>query len=70
MLYNLINKLDEKLSFSTVSAQCDIPCKSYVPISAQHAALTVVCMVDSLNERNEKNLKQTGQFVSTRQSKQ
>lgn len=54
MLYNLINKLDEKLCFSTVSAHCDIPCKIYDPITAQLAVLTMVRMVDLLNEHNAK----------------
>ncbi len=54
MLYNLIHKLDEKLCFSTVSAHCDIPCKIYDPIKAQLAVLTMVRMVDLLNELNEK----------------
>jgi len=54
MLYNLIHKLDEKLCFSTVSAHCDIPCKIYDPITAQLAVLTMVRMVDLLNELNEK----------------
>ena len=54
MLYNLIHKLDEKLCFSTVSAHCDIPCKIYDPITAQLAVLTMVRMVDLLNELNVK----------------
>lgn len=50
MFYNLINKLDKKIHFSTVSAHCDIPCKIYDPITAQLAVLTMVRMVDLLNE--------------------
>ncbi|MGL1956041.1 MAG: superoxide dismutase, Ni [Colwellia sp.] len=55
MFYNLINKLDEKFHFSTVSAHCDIPCKIYDPITAQISALTMIRMVDLLNELNEKS---------------
>jgi nickel superoxide dismutase len=33
---------------------CDIPCKIYDPISAQIAALTIIRMVDLLNELKEK----------------
>lgn len=55
MLYNLINKLDDKFHFSTVSAHCDIPCKIYDPISAQIATLTMIRMVDLLNELSEKS---------------
>ena len=55
MFYNLINKLDNKFNFSTVSAHCDIPCKIYDPITAQIAVLTMIRMVDLLNELNEKD---------------
>ncbi len=54
MLYNLINRLDEKFHFSTVSAHCDIPCKIYDPITAQLAVLTMVRMVDLLSEFDNK----------------
>ncbi|SFC28632.1 superoxide dismutase, Ni [Pseudoalteromonas denitrificans] len=55
MLFNLISKLDKKLKFSTASAHCDIPCKIYDPISAQIAVLTMIRMVDLLNDINEKS---------------
>lgn len=55
MLFNLVNKLDQKFNFSTASAHCDIPCKIYDPISAQIAVLTMIRMVDLLNEINEKS---------------
>lgn len=35
MYYQLLNKLDEKFNFSTVSAQCDIPFKSDKPINGK-----------------------------------
>jgi len=54
MLYNIIAKLDEKLHFSTVSAHCDIPCKIYDPIVAQLAVLTIIRMVDLIDELKEK----------------
>jgi len=54
MFYNLINRLDEKFHFSTVSAHCDIPCKIYDPISAQLAVLTMIRMVDLLSEFDKK----------------
>lgn len=54
MLYNLINKLDEKLCFSTVSAHCDIPSKIYDPSKAQLGVLTMIHLVDLLNELSEK----------------
>ena len=54
MFYNLINKLDEKIHFPTVSAHCDIPCKIYDPITAQISVLTMIRMVDLLYELTAK----------------
>lgn len=54
MLYDLIHTLDKKINFSTVSAHCDIPCKIYDPIAAQLAVLTMIRMVDLLEELQEK----------------
>ncbi len=50
MLHTLFNKIDAKLNFATAQAHCDIPCKIYDPATAQIAALTVIRMVDLLNE--------------------
>jgi nickel superoxide dismutase len=55
MLYTLIKSLDKKLHFHTVSAHCDIPCKIYDPITAQIAVLTMIRMVDLLEELKEKD---------------
>lgn len=54
MLFKLLNKLDAKMGFERVSAHCDIPCKIYDPISAQLAVLTMIRMVDLLEELNQK----------------
>jgi len=56
MLYNIIAKLDKKLKFPVVKAHCDIPCKIYDPISAQIAVLTVIRMVDLLDELKAKSV--------------
>lgn len=50
MLYSLLNIRDRKKPFSPVSAHCDIPCKIYDPITAQLAVLTMIRMVDLLEE--------------------
>jgi nickel superoxide dismutase len=50
MLHNLMHYLDNKNSFTEVSAHCDIPCKIYDPSSAQIAVLTIIRMVDLLQE--------------------
>ena len=54
MLFKILNKLDKKCHFSRVSAHCDIPCKIYDPISAQLAVLTMIRLVDLLNELADK----------------
>lgn len=50
MLAKLLDKIDSKYPFETISAHCDIPCKIYDPITAQLAVLTMIRMVDLLNE--------------------
>lgn len=50
MLYDIIAKFDKKLHFPVVMAHCDIPCIVYDPIGAQISVLTIIRMVDLLNE--------------------
>ncbi len=55
----ILNMLDRKINFDTAKAHCDVPCGIYDPINAQISALTVVRMVDLLEElysgANDKN---------------
>ena len=53
-LNTLIGKIDRIARFDEVGAHCDIPCKIYDPSTAQLAALTVLRMVD-LIEETERN---------------
>jgi len=55
MLYRLLSALDNKKNFARVSAHCDIPCKIYDPITAQIAVLTMIRMVDLLEEITAKD---------------
>ena len=55
MLYRLLSALDNKKNFARVSAHCDIPCKIYDPINAQIAVLTMIRMVDLLEEITAKD---------------
>lgn len=50
MIFELLEKLDAKQPFDQASAHCDIPCKIYDPSSAQIAVLTMIRMVDLLEE--------------------
>ena len=63
MMYNLLNKIDQLVSFDTVSAHCDIPCKIYDPIAAQISALSVIRMIQLINELTAK-----GSLTPTEQS--
>lgn len=50
MLHNVMQYLDKKMGFTEVSAHCDIPCKIYDPSAAQISVLTMIRMVDLLEE--------------------
>lgn len=50
MIYQLLSKLDDRLHIPKASAHCDIPCGIYDPIVAQIKALTVVRMIDLIDE--------------------
>lgn len=51
MLHKLAKKLDKKFHFDTVDAHCDIPCGIYDPHHALIGALTVIRMVDLINQQ-------------------
>jgi nickel superoxide dismutase len=50
MIYKLTEKLDKTFGLEQAKAHCDIPCGIYDPITAQIAALSVVRMVDLMEE--------------------
>lgn len=50
MLHKAISAIDKKIEIEKVQAHCDIPCGIYDPISAQIDALTVVRMIDLIEE--------------------
>ncbi len=54
MIYRLMNLMDKKLGFEQAKAHCDVPCGIYDPIVAQIAALTVVRMIDLINDLEAK----------------
>ncbi len=55
MLYKWLNSLDRKKPFPEASAHCDVPCGIYDPIVAQISALTVIRMVDLIDELAKKS---------------
>ena len=46
----LHNYLNNKSPFETVFAHCDIPCKIYDPVIAQISVLTMIRLVDLIDE--------------------
>lgn len=54
MIHQLLSKLDSVVNFEAAKAHCDIPCGIYDPISAQIAAVTVVRMIDLMNDFDSK----------------
>jgi nickel superoxide dismutase len=60
MIYELLSNLDAKLHFDVAQAHCDIPCGIYDPIGAQIAAVTVVRMIDLMNDFDAKATEKSG----------
>jgi len=50
MYHKIVHKLDQAHHFDAVDAHCDIPCGIYDPHQAQIGALTVIRMVDLIND--------------------
>jgi nickel superoxide dismutase len=50
MFYKVIEGLDKIFDFEKAEAHCDIPCGIYDPHMSQVAALTVIRMIDLMND--------------------
>ena len=55
MIYKILQLLDKVKKFPKVSAHCDIPCKIYDPIISQIAVLTMIRLVDLIEEITAKD---------------
>jgi len=55
MLHAVLSAFDKKVGVKTTSAHCDIPCKIYDPSTAQIAVLTMIRMVDLIEELRAKD---------------
>ena len=55
MIFNILNFIDKTRSFKRVSAHCDIPCKIYDPMMSQIAVLTMIRLVDLIEEIDQKD---------------
>lgn len=65
MLYKIVELLDKKLKFPTASAHCDIPCKIYDPITAQISVLTMIRMVDLIEELEQSTAEKDANHFNT-----
>jgi nickel superoxide dismutase len=63
-MYLILNFLDKVFHFHSAKAHCDIPCGIYDPITAQIAALTVVRMVDLIDEHHTHSSIQDKEFYN------
>lgn len=50
MIYQVLKKFDRVVHFDQAKAHCDIPCGIYDPHLSQVAALTVIRMIDLMDE--------------------
>ena len=55
MIYQIFESLDEKFGVERAKAHCDVPCGIYDPIVAQISALTVVRMIDLIQDLESKS---------------
>jgi len=65
MIYKPITILDKAVGLETAKAHCDIPCGIYDPIIAQINALTVVRMLDLMNELEGKTTDRNKDYINT-----
>ena len=54
-MYEFIKSLDSYFNFEEASAHCDIPCKIYDPAVTQIAVLSMIRMVDLIEELRAKD---------------
>ena len=67
MIYSLLNILNRLLPAKEVFAHCDIPCGIYTPEPAQTAALTVIRMVEKLQEVDIKDIHGISRFTQVKE---
>lgn len=65
MLHRILNQIDKRVGFERAKAHCDIPCGIYDPITAQIAAVTVVRMIDLMNDLDTKEHDPRKDYMNT-----
>ncbi len=64
MLFNILEKLDHVLHFERASAHCDIPCGIYDPHQAQIGALTVIRMIDMMEDLKKAHEADSADYIN------
>lgn len=64
MLHQLFQKFDRIFGFEKARAHCDIPCGIYDPHHAQLAALTVIRMIDLMNDLKQAHGPETADYIN------
>jgi len=64
MLFKVLETLDRLIGFKEAKAHCDIPCGIYDPHRAQIGALTVIRMIDLMNEMKQTHAADTPDFIN------
>jgi nickel superoxide dismutase len=65
MIYKLVAALDKRFHIDKAKAHCDIPCGIYDPGPAQIAALTVVRMIDLMDELQSSHSEQDAEYQNS-----
>ena len=64
MLFNVLEKLDRVFHFERASAHCDIPCGIYDPHQALIGALTVIRMIDLMEDQKKAHPADSANFIN------
>ena len=65
MLYQIIQSLDKRFHFETADAHCDVPCGIYDPHQAQIGALTVIRMLDIMDDLAKTHKEMDQEYFNT-----
>lgn len=65
MLHKNLKFVDSFVRFQDVQAHCDIPCKIYDPAQALIATMSVIRIIDIINETREQGDSSTAEYENT-----
>ena len=65
MLHGKLNLINRIIPFTEVQAHCDIPCKIYDPAPALIEALSVIRLIDIINETRDQGDSSSVEYENT-----